>query len=179
MKTPRKRITFKTPKKRQTPLVKNTISKKRVEKYTQSSSSPGRVSAAKKTVSESSVYSTSANEIDGLIDKKEKENMKMYRAENQYLRELKSDAELFKKFTGIEISEHDGAYVISQSVAGRDGLKAIKFELKEDDNAYIYKLVQTNCVDLPDFLQEDISFECREIHKFFFKVLEVLVAKNV
>lgn len=129
--------------------------------------------------SSGSTNSATLDNINSLIEKKERENINMYRIENQYLRGLKSDAMLFKKFTGIEILENNSVYSIRQSVVGRDGQKTIKFELREEDDAYIYRLVETNCTELPSFLQEDISFGCMEVHKFFFKVLEVLVAKNV
>lgn len=180
MKTPKRRITFKTPRKRQTPLVKNTARKERGIEGTRKQHSAAEKHVAKRAISESSVDSEALERVDGLIEEKEQESAKMYRTENRYLRELKSDARLFKKFTGLEISEKDeGKYVVTQSVLGRDGTKRISFELREDDDAYVYRLLDTNCTDLPSFLNEDISFECKEIHKFFFKVLEVLVAKNV
>lgn len=178
MKTPRKRITFKTPKKRQTPLVKNTVRRRRVENSARDAESEEQSDMNRKD-SSCSTNSTTLDNIDSQIEKKEKENISMYRIENQYLRSLKSDAMLFKKFTGIEIFENNSVYSIRQSVIGRDGQKTIKFELREEDDAYIYRLVETNCTELPSFLQEDISFECMEVHKFFFKVLEVLVARNV
>lgn len=180
MKTPRKRITFKTPRKRQTPLVKDAGRKEREREGVRGRPRKAEMSIHKQVLSESSVDSEALEHVDRLIERKEQENIEMYRTENRYLRELKSDAALFKKFTGVEISDRgDGGYMIAQSVLGREGTRRIKFELREDGDAYVYRLIDTNCEELPSFLNEDISFECKEIHKFFFKVLEVLVAKNV
>ena len=179
MKTPKKRITFKTPRKRHTPPMKDVASDGDSDYCTKNRQVTKKRGVPRRHSLENSTNSTTLSEINSQVEEKEKKAIDLYRAENKYLRELKSDALLFKRLTGMEIVERKGTYVVSQEIMGRGGKKLIRFELREEDDAYIYKLVETNCMDLPEFLKEDISFERKEIHKFFFKVLEVLVAKNV
>jgi hypothetical protein len=109
---------------------------------------------------------------------KEESLVESYRRENEYLRSLKTDALLYKKFMGFDIVENNGSYEVTHEIASNSLVKFIKFVLTPEDGTYAYKLVESRNVDLPDFLSEDIAFDEGQVKTFFFKVMEAVITKK-
>ncbi|CAD25428.1 hypothetical protein [Encephalitozoon cuniculi GB-M1] len=170
MKTPRKRITFKTPRKgAKTPMRDGGASdakENRVQREgdIEKQKSPDSASRYRQILVE--------------MKMKEEDLIESYKRENEYLRSLKTDALLYKKLVGFDIVENNGCYEVTHEVVSNNITKSIKFVLMPEDSSYIYKLVESRNVDLPDFLSEEITFDECQIKTFFFKVMEAVITKK-
>lgn len=149
MRTPRRRVAFRTPRKKSTPLKRTTT--------------PVQAQPKKETVIEES-------------DELEREAIEHYRKENIKLLNLQANGNLFAKLTGTSIHEEDGKYIIEKNINGNYGHRMIKFSLEEAPPMYHYRLIETNIKEMPPWLTQEIQFAEGDIHKFFYKVMEVMVS---
>ncbi|ADM11668.1 uncharacterized protein Eint_060600 [Encephalitozoon intestinalis ATCC 50506] len=170
MKTPRKRITFKTPRKgTKTPT-------KDVEASDSKENRPQKAVCAeeRRDLDSASRYKQILIEM----KMKEEDLIESYKKENEYLRSLKTDALLYKKFVGFDIVENDGSYEVTHEIVSNNVTKFIRFVLTPEENSYVYKLIESRNVDLPDFLSEEITFDECQVKTFFFKVMEAVITKK-
>lgn len=169
MKTPRKRITFKTPRRgAKTPT-------KEVKVREHHASREGELDECLSPIPDLAVR---YRQILSEMKTKEESLVESYKKENEYLRSLKTDALLYKKFVGFDIVENSGSYEVAHEVVSNDVTKTIRFVLTPDDGSYIYRLVESRNIDLPDFLSEEITFDESQIKTFFFKVMETIITKK-
>ncbi|EOB14820.1 hypothetical protein NBO_14g0008 [Nosema bombycis CQ1] len=147
MKTPRKRITLKTPKRStKTPI--------KVFKP-----QPSDITSLLKD-----------------LESHENKLLEKYKKENLYLRSLLNKGEgnentLSLSLLGLDIKEINNEFIIKYKVEK----KYLSFSLKPKDEFYIYKLKEHSEFELPNFLSEEISFEKQQVNKFFYKVMEIMI----
>ncbi|KAF7684698.1 hypothetical protein TCON_0114 [Astathelohania contejeani] len=187
MATPRRRITFKTPNRKvRTPHTKSKIPKtpvpsRKIEKGEASESKHIEENRPHKQVkaSHSDVNPDRAlsAKLEKEIQHKREELLDAYKKENSFLRNLKKDVLIYKKFMGLDITEKDGGYECCQEVNGSESKRGIRFFLGQENNTFVYNLIEVENVELPDFLCEEICFDESQLHMFFFKVMESLVTK--
>lgn len=167
MKTPRKKITFKTPRRGSKTPVKSGEGSEAKENRPQKP-------AAEESVDTASRY----RQILAEMKMKEKDLIESYKQENAYLRALKTDTLLYKKFVGFDIAENNGVYEVCHEIVSNNITKLIRFVLVPEDGSYVYKLVESRNVELPDFLSEEITFDECQVKTFFFKVMEAVITKK-
>lgn len=173
MKAPRKRITFKTPRKgTKTPTKGVKMAEANdIKPLEEGIETEGHgLLPVNLVVRYKQILAEMKIKEESLVDS--------YRKENEYLRSLKTDALVYKRFMGFDIVENNGAYEITHEIASSDMIKSIKFVLTPEDGSYIYKLVEARNVDLPDFLSEEIVFDEGQVRTFFFKVMEATITKK-
>jgi hypothetical protein len=148
MKTPRKRITLKTPKR--------------------STKTPIKVFKPQPS---------DINSLLKDLEFHENKLLEKYKKENLYLRSLLNKGEVEGNNTsslsllGLDIKEINNEFVIKYKVEK----KYLSFSLKPKDEFYIYKLKEHSEFELPNFLSEEISFEKQQVNKFFYKVMEIMI----
>ncbi|KAM0671619.1 hypothetical protein CWI42_060680 [Ordospora colligata] len=177
MKMPRKKITFKTPRKGTKTPTKQVISEElqeNTELAEQKSSEGIKNTETQRSHSTALRYKQILEEM----KVKEEELIGSYKKENEYLRSLKTDALLYKRFVGFDIVESDGSYEVTHEVVSNNITKSIRFVLLPEDGAYVYKLVESRNIELPDFLSEEITFDECQVKTFFFKVMEAVITKK-
>ncbi|KCZ79302.1 hypothetical protein H312_03307 [Anncaliia algerae PRA339] len=167
-KTPRKRVCFKTPKRKYNKPTKSISTVNKENNFSESEISKNLKEFSKSKKKEANLELEIAEAENKLVE--------AYMEENKMLRKLNSNALLFQKFYGIEIKEispeiHEFSHKIDN--------KHIKFTLEEEADNYAYKLIDFFGIDLPSYLMERIAFKKKEIFKFFFKVFEIFLTKNV
>jgi hypothetical protein len=169
MKTPRKKIAFRTPRRASKTPVKP-ASKAKMHEPEESGgkdlSSPGKENVLR------------YKQVLGELRMKEKSLVESYKRENEYLRSLKSDTLLYKKLIGFDIVEAGEGYEITHEVSSNGALRFIKFMLTPQEDSYVYKLVDHRNIDLPDYLETEIEFDRSQIMTFFFKVMEASITKR-
>lgn len=160
MKTPRKRLTLKTPKR--------------------SNKTPMKVVKAHKKIKEEDSEGSTLNDRRGssssiLRDLEFHENklLEKYRKENQFLRSQGGSEPVLKGLLGLDVKEVDNEIVVKYKVEDR----SISFTLIPNEDMFIYKLGGVKNLELPSFLSDEISFEKQQVNKFFFKVMEVMISK--
>lgn len=166
MKTPRKRLTLKTPKR--------------------SNKTPMKVVKAHKKIKEEDSEGSTLNDRRGSIDRRgssssilrdlefhENKLLEKYRKENQFLRSQGGSEPVLKGLLGLDVKEVDNEIVVKYKVEDR----SISFTLIPNEDMFIYKLGGVKNLDLPSFLSDEISFEKQQVNKFFFKVMEVMISK--
>lgn len=175
MRTPRKRITFKTPRKATKTPTKGQKDPEPVEQDT-----PEEREEVRHEEHVPQVPSLASRYRQILLEMREKEEslVESYKRENEYLRSLKTDALLYKKFMGFDIVENGGSYEVTHEIVSNDTSKFIKFVLTPEDGSYVYKLIESRNIDLPDFLSEEITFDEGQVRTFFFKVMETVITKK-
>ncbi|KAG5860061.1 DUF5094 domain-containing protein [Encephalitozoon hellem] len=170
MRTPRKKITFKTPRKgTKTPVKDGCVSDSKENKTP-------KIESKEEQKSPDSAFRYKQILVE--MKMKEEDLIESYKKENEYLRSLKTDALLYKKFVGFDIVENNGCYEVTHEIVSNNITKFIKFILTPEDSSYIYKLVESRNVELPDFLSEEITFDECQIKTFFFKVMEAVITKK-
>ncbi|RVD92323.1 hypothetical protein TUBRATIS_11800 [Tubulinosema ratisbonensis] len=167
MKTPRKRICFKTPKRKP---IKNTksfsIESKSYLSQDSSQYHKNKIIADKENIE---------TRLELEVAQTEEKLIQAYIEENKFLREINSDVLLFKKFLGLEIKILDvGLYEFSQRIDSR----FIKFTLLEEDDSLVYKLIDCFGLELAGFFMEKIVFKKTDIFKFFYKIFEMFLMKE-
>jgi hypothetical protein len=172
MKMSRRKITFRTPRKTSKTPMKPSASRTRATGH--GSDEPSR---------EASLSSSKENilryrQVLSDLRLKEESLVESYKRENEYLRSLKADILLYKKFIGFDIAEADEGYEVTHETSSNGVAKFLRFRLIPDEGSYIYKLIESRNIDLPDFLVDEISFDGSQIMKFFFKVMEASISRN-
>lgn len=167
MKTPRKRLTLKTPKRsNKTPLK---MSKRGDEKRRDDD----RSIVLKKESNFTTKRDNTPLDILKELESHENKLLEKYRKENQFLRSLGGSGSVLKDLLGLDVQEVEGEFVVKYKVEER----SISFTLIPSEEMFIYKLVGFKNLELPSFLSEEISFEKQQVNKFFYKVMEVMISK--
>ncbi|KAM0673081.1 hypothetical protein GVAV_003427 [Gurleya vavrai] len=207
MATPRKRITFRTPVRKKIqrnkknnqapidkqimempkpetslnkpPIIPDTVDQKKNKKIIK-----------KETEDKIDTKGTKNNdlmpyEIDDYLklienrNKAENDLIEAYKNENAFLRRIKNDNNLYKKFLGLEIKEiEEMIHEFAWEIKNNEIRKKIVFRLAEDENDYSYELIDSENCFLPEALEGCINFDKSQLMKFFLNVHEILLSKN-
>lgn len=158
MKTPKKRVTLKTPKRSTKTTFKSTGHTKGVKDESDS--------VTKKKDSPSKFIA----DLDIEIKNTENELITSLQKENELLR----STNLYVKFLGLDITQVGDKYVVKYNV-NKDN-RFLHFELVPEDDMYVYSLVRSENIDELGVLGDEISFEKEQIAKFFYKVMEIMIS---
>ncbi|KAK1348019.1 hypothetical protein LUQ84_002714 [Hamiltosporidium tvaerminnensis] len=182
MKTPRSRITFKTPKKRniKTPLSlkQSRESKESRDNKEVRESRESRDTSLSLKHKDNHTIPTENKKLDSSIISTENtlsSLLESYREENKFLRNLKNDSLIFQRLVGLSIKEVEGKYECTHTVTVKGVTRYIVFLLIPDTSSYVYKPVSSCNVSLPEYLSDSICFTEEHIQMFFFKVMEALM----
>ncbi|KAF9764460.1 hypothetical protein NGRA_0536 [Nosema granulosis] len=179
MKTPRKRLTLKTPKRStKTPL--KMVKTNSTNSNNSTNNSNNSTNNSNNKTNNSKIFNSTATKHKDIstllkdLESYENKLLEKYRKENQFLRSLSTN-NVLKNLLGLDVKEVDNEYVVKYKVEDR----SISFTLVPNEDMFIYKLGGCSNLDLPSFLSDEISFEKQQVNKFFFKVMEVMISKNV
>ncbi|ELQ74531.1 hypothetical protein THOM_2556 [Trachipleistophora hominis] len=103
----------------------------------------------------------------------ENELLQAYREENAFLKTSVSSAT--SRLTGFTVTEPaNDHFIVSYSAYDRH----INFRLVKNGRNYEYELIEHRCVELPEFLTDELVFGEEQLPKFFFNVMQVMVGKD-
>lgn len=103
----------------------------------------------------------------------ENELLQAYREENAFLKTNASSAT--SRLTGFTVNEPaKDHFIVMYSAYDR----YINFRLVKNGKNYEYELIEHGCVELPDFLMEELVFGEEQLPKFFFNLMQVMVGKD-
>lgn len=150
MKTPKKRLTFKTPKRSaKTPLkTKNVTLKDPVQQK-----------------------KSKLDEIDTEIKNTEKELIESLTEENEFLRNTNP----YNNLLGLDISQVDSKYVVKYTIDKNN--RFLHFELMPEEDMFVYQLIRSDNIDELGIFNDEISFEKDQINKFFYKIMEIMISE--
>lgn len=149
MKTPKKRLTFKTPKRSaKTPLkTKNVIKKDSAEQK-----------------------KSNLEDVDDEIKNTEKELIESLTEENEFLR----NSNPYNNLLGLNITQSDDKYVVKYTIDKNN--RYIHFELMPEDDMFVYQLIHSDNIEELGIFNDEISFEKNQINKFFYKIMEIMIS---
>ncbi|TBU12412.1 DUF5094 domain-containing protein [Hamiltosporidium tvaerminnensis] len=189
MKTPRSRITFKTPKKRniKTPLSLKQSRESRESKESRESREmterrDNRDTSLSLKHKDNHTIPTENKKLDSSIISTENtlsSLLESYREENKFLRNLKNDSLIFQRLVGLSIKEVEGKYECTHTVTVKGVTRYIVFLLIPDTSSYVYKPVSSCNVSLPEYLSDSICFTEEHIQMGVRDVLEDMLEKGV
>ncbi|WUR02088.1 uncharacterized protein VNE69_01029 [Vairimorpha necatrix] len=158
MKTPKKRMTLKTPKRSTKATFKsNDHTKGKKEEVVPVSD---KIDDPYKTI----------NELEIDIKNTEKDLINSLQKENELLR----STNLYVQFLGLDISQVGDKYVVKYN-SDKDN-RFLHFELVPEEDMFVYSLVNSENIDELGVLGDEISFEKGQIAKFFYKVMEIMIS---
>ncbi|TBU08039.1 DUF5094 domain-containing protein, partial [Hamiltosporidium tvaerminnensis] len=189
MKTPRSRITFKTPKKRN---IKTPLSLKQSRGSRESKESRDNKEVKERRDNRDTSLSLKHKDNHTVLTENKKldssiistENtlsslLESYREENKFLRNLKNDSLIFQRLIGLSIKEVEGKYECTHTVTVKGVTRYIVFLLIPDTSSYVYKPVSSCNVSLPEYLSDSICFTEEHIQMGVRDVLEDMLQKGV
>jgi hypothetical protein len=165
MKTPKKRVTLKTPKRSTRTPFKSTDKEKKPANIKHKNTQE------EEEENEAQGYSIKfINDIDIELKNTEKDLIDSLQKENDFLR----STNLYIKFLGLDISQVGNKYVVKYNVDKEK--RHLHFELVPEDDMFVYQLVRSENLDELGILGDEISFEKEQIAKFFYKVMEIMIS---
>jgi len=102
-----------------------------------------------------------------------------YREENNYLRNLKTDAILYSKLLGITISESNGVINFTIERSSSTGLRRLKFNLEDKDDVYVFTLEDSENCNIPDYFYDVLEFDKKAFSLFFYKAMQAVYETRV
>lgn len=156
--TKKRMLTFQTPKKKaMTPLRSSSRSSQEITE-------DPTPKASKKTEEKQSL---------------ENKLIEAYREENNYLRNLKTDAILYSKLLGITISENNGVINFTIERSSSTGLRRLKFNLEDKDDVYVFTLEDSENCNIPDYFYDVLEFDKKAFSLFFYKAMQAVYETRV
>lgn len=182
----RTRLTFKTPiRKQKTPAKQLGKQKNKKENETNTKSKNVKVDNKQVTMSQTPLETINTKNTDSqtvkqyvaileATRKKEQDLITNYISENQFLKTI-NPGHIYTKFTGLEIKEvKDKLFEFSWRI----DVKKLVFRLEEEERDYSYEYVNSENVNLPEALMGCINFDKAQYMKFYFNMLEIMLAKS-
>lgn len=97
-----------------------------------------------------------------------------YREENNFLRNLKSQAYLYSKLLGIDISQEGKIINFSIKRNSSSGNKKLDFFLEESNENYIFTLKESENCNVPEYFYDVIEFDKKAFPQFFYKAMQAV-----
>lgn len=177
----RTRLTFKTPVRKQKTPAKQ-INQQKIKKENQKTTSRKAKKPfddtviPPKSVDTKSIENTALKQYLNTIEmtrKKEQDLLANYILENQQLKTI-NPGHVYTKFTGLEIKNvKDNLYEFCWKI----DTKKLVFRLEEEESDYCYEFVECEGLRLPEALMGCINFDKSQYMKFYFNMLEIMLAK--
>lgn len=97
-----------------------------------------------------------------------------YREENNFLRNLKSQAYLYSKLLGIDINQEGKIINFSIKRNSSSGNKKLDFFLEESNENYIFTLKESENCNVPEYFYDVIEFDKKAFPQFFYKAMQAV-----
>lgn len=97
-----------------------------------------------------------------------------YREENNFLRNLKSQAYLYSKLLGIDINQEGKIINFSIKRNSSSGNKKLDLFLEESNENYIFTLKESENCNVPEYFYDVIEFDKKAFPQFFYKAMQAV-----